>query len=136
MYIGVMAELRDYLQRRRAEAVDELQPLQSAAADLRSKLAAKDARICILTEEISDIDKALAAIGKSEKTTASVTIKEAVLQVLSDAPNGMTSSELLEAINDRFFDGKLERTSMSPQLSRLRVWDKKIVHRGDKYFLA
>lgn len=136
VYTGVMVELRDYLERRRADVAQQLEPLQSSAADLRSQLGATDAKIRTLTKEIDDIDKALAAIGKSERTEATVTIKEAVLQVLADAPNGMTSAELLEAINDRFFDGNLERTSMSPQLSRLRVWDKKITQRGDRYFLA
>jgi hypothetical protein len=48
----------------------------------------------------------------------------------------MTSPELLEELNHRFFDGKLERTSMSPQLSRLKLFDVKIRQRGDRYFLA
>jgi hypothetical protein len=113
-----------------------MQPLEATASDLRSKLAATDAKLRALTSEAADIDKALHALGKRETAKASVTIKQAILQLLGEAPNGLSSQELLTAMNDRFFDGALVRTSMSPQLARLKNDDHKIRQRGDKYFLA
>ena len=48
----------------------------------------------------------------------------------------MASPDILAAINDRYFEGTVLRTSMSPQLARLKNNDKKIKQIGDKYFLA
>src|ERR1700759_5526063 len=111
-----MAGLRDYLQRRKAETEKRLEPLQSTAIELRKKLGATGGEIRMAVAELNEIEKAIQAIGKP---TSGITIKEAILQALQDAPPGLTSAELLAAINDRFFEGQLKRTSMSPQLARL-----------------
>ena len=128
-----MTGLRDYLQRRHADIVKRLEPLHSNASELRAKLGTIEGEVRTLTNELNEIDKALQAIGKPQP---SVTIKEAIMQALEDAPGGLTSAELLATINDRFFEGQLVRTSMSPQLARLWHRDKKITNRGDRYFLA
>jgi uncharacterized coiled-coil DUF342 family protein len=131
-----MNGIREFLERRRDEARKEMAPLEANAADLRAKLGAVDTKLRVFTKELADIEKALQALGKKEKSETTVTIKEAILQVLGDAPNGLTSPEILEAINDRFFEGTLPRTSMSPQLTRLKNDNHKIKARGDKYYLA
>jgi hypothetical protein len=130
-----MTGLRDYIERRRDEIRRQLVPLEATAAELRSKLSAADAKLHALTTEAVEIEKALQAIGARENRKTTITIKEAILAVLADAPHGLTSSELLEAMNDKFFEGTLVRTSMSPQLSRLKT-DGKIKQRGEKYLSA
>lgn len=59
---------------------------------------------------------------------------EAVLEVLKLNPEGMTALEILAEINRRYFDGKIVRTSLSPQLSRLKDRDHKIVLRGNRWY--
>ena len=131
-----MSGIREYLISCRDEARKKMEPVAATAADLRAQLGAQDAKLRALTKELSDIERALQALGKKEKLETTVTIKDAILQVLASAPDGMTSTEILTAINDRFFEGTLLRTSMSPQLTRLKNDDHKIKSRGDKYFLA
>jgi uncharacterized protein involved in exopolysaccharide biosynthesis len=130
-----MNGLRQMLETRRSELRKKAEPLEAATADLRTKLTKADAELKGLWKEMADVEKALQAISK-ERLEAKISIKEAILKVLEVAPNGATSVEILAAINDNFFDGKLLRTSMSPQLSRLKKDDHKIRQRGDKYFLA
>lgn len=48
------------------------------------------------------------------------TIKEAVIQVLESAPDyGLTANEILQRLQETY-DSTLVRTSLSPQLSRLK----------------
>jgi hypothetical protein len=55
--------------------------------------------------------------------------------VLKDHPDGMTALEILHEINTRYFAGRIERTSLSPQLSRLKDRDGKIVLKGNRWLL-
>jgi septal ring factor EnvC (AmiA/AmiB activator) len=130
-----MGGIRQLLETRRAELLHEMEPLEAQAVDLRTNLAKTDNKLKAMTKEIAEIDKALQAISK-ERLETKVSIKEAILQALADAPSGLDSPQLLASLNDRFFDGKLARTSMSPQLTRLKNDDHKIKYRGDKWFLA
>ena len=51
--------------------------------------------------------------------TQSKTIKEVVVEVLADKPNGLTALDILSAINETT-GMNYARTSLSPQLSRLK----------------
>jgi len=130
-----MSRLRDYLKKRQSELEASAKPLETRLLALRADLASTEAKLSPIRKELHEIEKALQAIGKERDTERTVTIKEAILQTLANAPNGLTSSELLAAMNDDFFEGTLQRTSMSPQLARLLHKDKKITNRGEKYFL-
>jgi hypothetical protein len=78
----------------------------------------------------------LETLDKDASRSAKPTIMQAVLEVLRQHPNGMTALEILEEINNRHFDGTIVRTSLSPQLSRLKDRDHKIILRGTRWFLA
>jgi hypothetical protein len=67
-------------------------------------------------------------------TAVPPTIKQAVLQVLKHEPAGLTALEILAAINSQFFEHKILRTSLSPQLSRLKDNDRKVTLRGNRWF--
>ena len=82
-----------------------------------------------------DAQPALALQPAGERGSLPSTIKEAVLHVLADAPGGMTSQAILDQINTRFFSGRIERTSFSPQLSRLKG-EHKVTRRGELWELA
>ena len=104
-----------------------------------------------LNDKISRLDQAEAAIrGESLTVFQSVktketknkplkdvplpnmTIKQMVMQVLKDKPKGLNAHEILVEINWNF-DRHLVRTSLSPQLSRLKD-DGKIVARNKLWF--
>jgi hypothetical protein len=54
--------------------------------------------------------------------------------VLAEYPKGLTAGDLLKEINNRFFEGQVKRTSFSPQMSRLKGKDRKVIQRGELYF--
>src|ERR1043165_224293 len=122
-----MNGLREIIEKRRNELRQEKQPLEATAAEQRKVLNATEAKLRLLAKEEAEIEKALQAIGQQrERREAGITIKDAILEVLSEAEGGMTSAEILIAINGRFFSEKaIVRESMSPQLSRLKNDDHK-----------
>ena len=116
--------------------------------ELHEAMTALHVKISILQEKLSRLDKAKAAIlGQSvtamqisqpaktkpakESGTGSLTIKEMVMLVLEDVDEGMTALDILTSINNRF-NKSYERTSLSPQLSRL-VQASKIYRMGKVY---
>lgn len=103
---------------------------------LRHFLAAREAeireQIKLLRAELTELKRAKAAIENPEglpdetaegevRDSTRVTIKDMVRTVFGrpEAAKGLVAGEVLEAI-ERSFNVKMERTSLSPQLSRLR----------------
>ena len=59
------------------------------------------------------------------------TIKEGVVQLLEEIyPIGLTALEVLDRLNRRWWQGKLKRTSLSPQITRLKKDGKIVNERG------
>lgn len=120
--------LAEFIIRRRREIAE-------AQDRLRVELDALD-------KEFDQIDKAARAAGIEEnavateryrqhsgifmvertrqRVVAEKTIKEAVLEILKDAGRGMTALEILPEVNRRL-SVDYPRTSLSPQLSRLKA---------------
>lgn len=107
--------------------------LEDEILELRSAMFEKQKRAAEITREIEKISLALTALTPTVDRTP--TIIESVLDALQDRPDGMTSNELLEHVNAKFFNGTVVRTSLTPQLSRLKNRDNKIQLRGKKWFL-
>lgn len=89
-----------------------------------------------IKEELRKIDLALKTLESEDAKSASPTIMQAVIEVLRSKPEGMTALEILAEINRRYFGGRIVRTSLSPQLSRLKDRDRKITLRGNRWYLA
>jgi hypothetical protein len=87
-------------------------------------------------KELESTKHLLEALDKALAKAAKPTIMRAILDVLKHRPDGMTALEILAELNARYFEGKLLRTSLSPQLSRLKDRDRKIDLRGDRWFIA
>ena len=118
-----MAALKDFLSARRKTLTDALAPL----LDQRVQLEAK---IHKLRKELNEVDQAARAIGIDDRAPEleliaqhrqrpSRTIKQAVVEILADHPNGLSALDILAKINNRH-DLGIVRTSLSPQLSRLK----------------
>jgi len=133
-----MKKLKDFISARRTEIAKALAPL----VDERTKL---DSKIERLRSELAEIDRAAEDVGlertRPEAYLAAIrrhapplTIKQAVLAVLADHPNGLTALDILAEINRRFELG-IVRTSLSPQLTRLKNDDQKIDINGSAWRL-
>jgi hypothetical protein len=68
------------------------------------------------------------------RTIPEKTIKQAVMEVLKGRVSGMTALEILAEINKRF-SVDYPRTSLSPQLSRLKA-EGKIKREGNTWRIA
>lgn len=129
-----MSSARDLLLNRRSEISGQVTPLVADIARLREALAKKQSELAAWNAELDQIHSALKAIEETE-TRSQLTIMQAVLEVLRDHPEGMTAYEILREINARYFGGNVVRTSLSPQLSRLKDRDRKIDLDGNRWFL-
>ncbi|RTM12344.1 MAG: hypothetical protein EKK33_17115 [Bradyrhizobiaceae bacterium] len=126
-----MSDVRQILEGRRSAIDAGLEPLQKEYAAQRERLLETEQRIRALLKEREEIETVLKTLG--EPTPPRITIMDAVLAVLDRKPNGMTAQEILAELNEKYFSGKLLRTSLSPQLSRLKDRDRKIDLRGDQW---
>jgi hypothetical protein len=114
-----MTTLRDFISSRKAEIRAQMKALRKELADLK---VAEDA---LGTQSSS---------GKSEPPTAVMTIKGMIREVLKSSSKGLTSTEILEGI-DKNFGKKIERTSLSPQLSRMKE-DGEVSLQGNFWVLS
>lgn len=88
-----------------------------------------------LKAELRELQLAKAALEQGEVPTpsgGSLTIKDMAREVLSGLPNGLNSSGILEGIK-KSFGRDIERTSLSPQLSRMKD-DGELVLDGEMWF--
>lgn len=107
---------------------DELTNMQRL---LRNQLGRLTNEIESVKLQLRDVDTAIAAIDGNFKSSNVApartknenverkTIKDMVLEILAVMPDGAEATELLSFIDERF-EVTLPRTSLSPQLSRLK----------------
>jgi hypothetical protein len=119
---------------RKADLVGQLPAMSAKFRELRESLIEIEAQFKAIQNELEAIDEALKKLAKPEATSGPITIMQAVLEVLNHKPNGMTALEILDEINATYFKGTIVRTSLSPQLSRLKNRDKKIELRGNRWY--
>lgn len=127
-----MSTVRDLLKAQRAEIEAKISPLIKKRDDLWSEVMDVEANITAYRRELQSVDLALKAVDDSVSNRPPK-IMDAVMEVLKDKPEGMTAIEILTEINTRYFDGKIVRPSLSPQLSRLKDRDKKIEYRNGRW---
>lgn len=127
-------DLRSLLLRQKQVTQSRVDDFAKEAEAHRQSLTDALRRLDDAAAELKRIDLVLATLEKA--ASKKPTIMDAVLEVLKDQPNGMTALEILAEINMRYFNGAILRTSLSPQLSRLKDRDHKIVLRGTKWFIA
>jgi predicted nuclease with TOPRIM domain len=128
-----MSTTRELLLSRRNELAEVLPAMAEEWQALRTALIAMQGRLNALQKELATIDEALKKL-EPEETQGPITIMQAVMEVLNHKTNGMTAIEILDEINAAYFNGTIVRTSLSPQLSRLKNRDKKIELRGNRWY--
>jgi hypothetical protein len=120
---------------RKDELVAKMAPLYQETTRLRRSLVEAEGKIVELQGELRQIEMALKAVDDESAKKRPPTIMEAVIEVMRGRPTGATAREILEELNAKYFDGKIARHSLSPQLSRLKDRDNKLELRGDRWFL-
>ena len=128
-----MNTTREMLLARRTELIAQLPKMADHFRELREELIKCERQFEETEKELRTIDEALRALADREPNKPP-TIMQAVLEVLNHKPNGMTALEVLAEINEKYFNGTMHRTSLSPQLSRLKDRDKKIELRGNRWY--
>jgi predicted transcriptional regulator len=118
---------------RRTELIGQLPEMTQRFRELREKLIEAEKHFAEVEKELKAIDEALKTLIDTEPQRPP-TIMQAVLETLNHKPNGMTALEILDEINARYFNGTIVRTSLSPQLSRLKDRYKKIELRGNRWY--
>lgn len=111
--------LRDFIAQREADIRDQQKALKT---ELRELLIAKSA-----------LD-AQPPTSASAAGSSNPTIKDMAREVLSGQPNGLNSSGILDGIR-KLFARDIERTSLSPQLSRLKD-EGELILNGEVWFTA
>lgn len=135
-YIPIlMSNVRDLLLARREEIATKMAPLYEACTRLRKELVQTEGSIVLLQDEMRQVETALKALEDAAAKKRPPTIMEAVVEILRNRQSGMTAREILNELNAKYFDGKIARHSLSPQLSRLKDRDGKLELRGDRWFL-
>lgn len=110
--VGPMTGIRTFIIERRREIQAQIDALKAELLELD---AAEDAVKARANSEVQHIGGTVVATPTSSK----MTIKEMILEVLGVLPAGADANKIIRVIRDRF--GKdIPRTSLSPQLSRLR----------------
>lgn len=102
-------------------------------AEIRDQMKALKAEL----REIHVAKSALVAqddTGAASASTAAPTIKDMARELLAEAPDGATSGQILVAIKAKY-GRDVDRTSLSPQLSRLKE-SGDVVLNGERWFLT
>lgn len=116
LILASMDDFLEYVKRRKAALRKELAELESA--ERIYKQSGVSGGSPMLPLRVGD-------------PIARPTIKKGVIQLLEEAsPMGLTALEILARLNRRWWRGELKRTSLSPQITRLKKEGKVASERG------
>ena len=100
-----MTTLRDFIASRETDIKAQMKALRKELGELKAAKSALEARTT--------------PFGPDGQVQGTMTIKDMIRDVLKSAPQGQTSTEIQTKIAEHF-NRQIERTSLSPQLSRMK----------------
>ena len=111
-----MDNFLEYVKRRKAALRKELEEIEAAERVYRQSGAGSGEAILPFNLSVQSVRP---------------TIKEGIIQLLEEVyPMGLTALEILDRLNRRWWRGGLKRTSLSPQITRLKNSGDVIGERG------
>jgi hypothetical protein len=114
-----MATVREFLRQQRSAIAAEIEPLEQKLHELKAELDDVNRAERALDPSQSPWDELVDDAVPTRGVLREGTIKDFVVRVLSERPRGLVAVDILSAINRRF-GTDYPRTSLSPQLSRLK----------------
>tara|TARA_R110000868_G_scaffold14669_12_gene68000 strand:+ start:4111 stop:4614 length:504 start_codon:yes stop_codon:yes gene_type:complete len=111
-----MKTLKEFIAARRSELLSEIAVLQ---AEIDQLDAAEKAALDVVGTVSEIKPERLVFRTQIRERKPSLTIKEMILNILRDNTAGLQASEIIERIGV-LYGKRIPRTSMSPQLSRLK----------------
>lgn len=128
----------------RSNLLEDKQAIEADMAPLLKQLAplqVRHARVCLALEALTNVTGAeknqsfiTSRKGRVLKPEGTMRIKPMVIAILKKHPDGLKALEILGAIKDSY-SVEIMRTSLSPQLSRLKR-DGKIENIGKLWLLS
>ncbi|HJE24894.1 MAG TPA: hypothetical protein K8W01_14660 [Methylorubrum populi] len=124
-----MADLRKVIREAYLDLDKRMTPLLMRRDQLMEELAQVNREINRLTPSMDEARKVAEVLGldlaeievkNAGAEQPGVTIKEGIRLVLASNTDGLNSADLHENVSLAYFGNKLERTSFSPQLSRMK----------------
>lgn len=113
----------DTLEERKRLLLSQVEEVEAELEKARQEFAAIESAAKTLNANLSfDLDAEAEPRAQFSKLYkyGDVSIKQAARLTLAEFRGGLTSHDLFSRLNRRYFEDKLERTSFSPQLSRLK----------------
>ncbi|MDH3027939.1 hypothetical protein [Methylobacterium fujisawaense] len=114
----------DTLEERKRLLLNQLEDLEVELEKARQEFAAIESAAKTLNANLSlDLDTHVEQrpYFSTLYKYGDVPIKQAARLTLAEFPGGLTSHDLFSRLSRRYFEDRLERTSFSPQLSRLKA---------------
>jgi hypothetical protein len=128
-----MSSARELLEKRKNEVRASINEMIERYQVVVQSMHGITDELSAAAKELKEIDLAIKAVDGEQAKSGRIKIMDAVLETLRRNPLGMTAKEILEELNAKYYAGKLQRHSLSPQLSRLKDRDKKIEFRNDRW---
>lgn len=117
------------LLRRRSSCIADLEQLSAERDELMEKLRQVDAMIGATQAYIRELDIRAGDAPPDRRLRGALSIREMVITVVTQSGGPLRASDIQTRI-EKEFGRHVERTSLSPVLSKLR-WAKKLEH-GEK----
>lgn len=110
----------EFIVRRRRELDEQERELREKLAAISAERQQLLAAESIFLGRHTPATQAVRAMRKKKKGIRAGTIMDEVIGILKKYENGLSSRDILKAINDQRDEEFLARESLSPQLSRLK----------------
>lgn len=112
--------LVEFITRRRVELEELESPLRERLGQIAvEKEQLKRAAMAAGIEVVTAAGPTRSIVSRSPRRLGKMTLKEAVVEILTDNPNGLGAMEILRELNSRH-KTDFARESLSPQISRLK----------------
>ena len=109
-----------YLERLQKELQEEERTTEQKLSSLLAKQSATRSELARVQAALAAFKNAEVHVSEDERPS---TIQAGVLRILASSPNGMTALRILDELRTRF-EMDYPRSSLSPQLSRLKAQGK------------
>lgn len=111
--------LKEFVTQRLEMLLAEQRQLEARLREIAEEKEQLRKAVEVLGEDYGALSSAASLRTTSPKRIPGMTLKDAAIEALSKEADGLAATDILLAINEKY-DVAIERSSLSPQLSRLK----------------